>query len=103
MQTHVKEALTTLCTFVVLALAVSTGMVFKLIGVPSITILNFPFQYIWFVAGSWVSLFVCFGAYHRYVGHLETEKEALRNDAAGTTDGAATTGQTGPTAPAGED
>lgn len=81
MQTHVKEALVTLGTFVVLALAVSTGMMFKLVGVPSITVLNFPFQYFWFVIGAWASLFAVFGIYHRYIGHLEAEKETLRESA----------------------
>lgn len=81
MQTHVKEALVTLGTFVVLTLTVSTGMVFKAIGVPDVEILNYPFQYFWFVVGAWVCLFVGFGIYHQYVGRLEAEKEALRADA----------------------
>lgn len=85
MQTHIKETLATLVTFVVMALTVSAGMVFKLVGVPSITVLNFPFQYFWFVVGAWVSLFVVFGIYHRYVGRLEAEKQAMRT-AAGPTD-----------------
>lgn len=80
MQTHIKETLVTLGTFIVLSLTVSAGMVFKLVGVPSIRILNYPFHYIWFVVGAWVSLFVGFGIYHRYVGRLKVEKEALRND-----------------------
>lgn len=81
MEVHVEETLVTLGTFVLLAAAVSTGMVFKLVGVPSITVLNYPFHYFWFVAGAWVSLFVGFGVYHRYIGRLEAKKEALRNEA----------------------
>lgn len=83
MQTHIKETWATLGTFIVLSLTVSTGIVFKLVGVPSITILNYPFHYIWFVVGAWVSLFVGFGVYHQYVERLEAEKEALRNDTMG--------------------
>lgn len=85
MQTHIKETLATLSTFIVLSLTVSAGMVFKVVGVPSVTVLNFPFQYFWFVVGAWVSLFVGFGIYHRYVGRLEAEKAAMRK-AAGSTD-----------------
>lgn len=85
MQTHIKDTLATLTTFVVLSLTVSAGMVFKLVGIPSITILNFPFQYFWFVVGAWVSLFVGFAIYHRYVGRLEAEKATMRK-AAGPTD-----------------
>lgn len=45
------------------------------------TVLNYPFHYFWFVAGAWVSLFVGFGVYHRYIGRLEAKKEAIRNEA----------------------
>lgn len=103
MQTHVKEALVTLGTFVALALMVSTGMVFKAFGVPDIEFLNYPFQYFWFVIGAWVSLFVGFAIYHKYVGRLETEKEALRAGADGAERTDSTTIGSGPTAPTGED
>lgn len=81
MELHIQETLVTLGTFVLLAAVVSTGMIFKLVGVPSITILNYPFHYFWFIVGAWVSLFVSFGAYHRYIGRLEAKKKALRNEA----------------------
>lgn len=58
------------------------------------TVLNYPFHYFWFVAGAWVSLFVGFRVYHRYIGRLEAKKEAIRNEAETPESTGATTGRT---------
>lgn len=79
MQTHVKDAVSTTLVFLVLAGSVSTGTLFRLFGVPDVTILGFPFQYFWFVIGGWVSLFVIFWLYHRYATRLDAEKARLRD------------------------
>lgn len=87
MKTHIKEALTTLGTFVLLVGTVHAGIWFRLFGVPDFRVLNWPFHYFWLVVGAWVSILAIFGVYHRYVGVIETEKEQLHEEA-----GAAGTG-----------
>lgn len=81
MQTHVKEALTTLGTFVLLVGAVHAGIWFSLFGIPDFRVLNWPFHYFWFVVGAWASILVIFGVYHRYVDVIDTEKEQLHEEA----------------------
>jgi putative solute:sodium symporter small subunit len=78
MQTHVKEALSTVLTFVAIVATVHAGIWFELFGIPDVTILNWPFHYFWFVVGALVTLLVFFWVYHWYTGKLEGEKERLR-------------------------
>lgn len=72
--------LSTTVVFLVLAGSVSTGILFRLFGVPDVSILNFPFQYFWFAIGAWISLFGVFWVYHRYATHLDAEKTRLRDE-----------------------
>lgn len=79
MQTHVKDALTTLVTFLVLIGTVHAGIWFRLFGIPDITVLNWPFHYFWFVIGAWITIMVVFLAYNRYVATtIDPEKRRLR-------------------------
>lgn len=77
MQTHVKEAATTVVTFLALVGAVHAGIWFSLFGIPDVTVLNWPFHYFWFVVGAWVAIMVIYGAYHRIVDGIEAEKREL--------------------------
>ena len=80
MQTHVKEAASTVVAFVVIVSVVHAGIWFRLFGVPDITVLNWPFHYFWFVAGALVSILVVFWIYHWYATRLAAEKAALHDE-----------------------
>ncbi|MFC7156316.1 hypothetical protein ACFQPA_12770 [Halomarina halobia] len=80
MKTHVKEATTTLVTFLALVGTVHAGIWFSLFGVPEVTVLNWPFHYFWFVVGAWASIFAIYWGYHRVVDGIEEEKRRLGDD-----------------------
>ena len=95
MQTHIKEAFSTVIAFAAIIGTVHAGIWFKLFGVPDVTILNWPFHYFWFVVGAVVSLLVIFWAYHWYATKLEGEKERLHANYEGRTKTDAETRSTG--------
>lgn len=80
MQTHIKEAIATVVTFLALVGAVHAGIWFSLFGVPDLTVLNWPFHYFWFAIGAWVSIFVIYGGYHTLVDSIEEEKRRLADE-----------------------
>jgi uncharacterized membrane protein len=80
MRTHVKEAITTVVTFLALAGTVHAGIWFSILGVPDVTVLSWPFHYFWFAIGAWISILVIYGGYHRVVDSIETEKRRLAED-----------------------
>jgi len=77
METHVKEAASTVVAFVAIAATVHAGIWFRLFGIPDVTVLNWPFHYFWFVVGSIVSLLVIFWVYDRYATTLAAEKAEM--------------------------
>lgn len=79
MQTHTREAITTVVGFLVIVGAVHVGIWFRLFGVPDFTVLNWPFHYFWFVVGAPLSILAAYGAYYWYVGTMETEKGTLHD------------------------
>lgn len=80
MQTHTKEAATTVVTFLVLVGTVHAGIWFHLFGIPDLVVLNWPFHYFWFVIGAWVSILVIYAVYHRYIEVIEAEKSQLHDE-----------------------
>jgi len=86
MQTHTKEAVTTVVTFLALVGAVHAGVWFSLFGVPDVTVLNWPFHYFWFAIGAWGSILVIYGGYHALVDSIEREKRQLADEHADAVD-----------------
>lgn len=76
MQTHVKEALATVVSFLAITSVVHAGIWFHLFGIPEVRVLGFPFHYFWFVAGAPVAMFVTYGVYYLYVTTSIAEEKA---------------------------